>query len=216
LIFTSDNGCSPQANFKELTKVSHSPSHIYRGHKADIYEGGHRIPFIVRWPARIKAGSKSAATTCLTDLMATAADITGTKMPENSAEDSISILPALTSNQPQVREDIIHHSINGSFAIRQGDWKLIFCPGSGGWSSPRPSDAFKKKLPLIQLYNLSTDPGEQKNVYKANIAKVKELYALLAKQIELGRSTAGLPQKNEGETPFTPKGFEGMKAELGL
>lgn len=214
VIFTSDNGCSPRADFEELAAIGHKPSHIYRGHKADIFEGGHRVPFIVHWPAKIKAGSVSNETICLTDLMATAAEINGLKMPENAGEDSVSFLPALLGQKVKLREATVHHSINGSFAIRQGDWKLILCPGSGGWSSPKPNIAFKEKLPLIQLYNLSSDPAESKNVFKENPAKVKELYALLKKYVEEGRSTPGKTQSNEGDTPFTPKGFDIHK--LGL
>ena len=218
VIFTSDNGCSPRADFKELAAIGHNPSYKFRGHKADIYEGGHRVPFIVHWPAKVKAGTISNQTTCLTDLMATAADINGAKVPDNAAEDSVSILPALLGQKinGSLREATVHHSINGSFALRKENWKLVLCPGSGGWSSPRPNDAFKQKLPLIQLFDLNSDPGETKNLYKSNPEKVKELYTLLKKYVEDGRSTAGGAQKNEGSTPFTPKGFEAIAQELGL
>ena len=216
LIFTSDNGCSPRADFKELTAINHKPSHIYRGHKADIYEGGHRVPFIVHWPAKVKAGSISHETICLTDLMATAAAITGAKVPDNSAEDSVSILPALVGEDKKLREATVHHSINGSFAIRQGDWKLILCPGSGGWSAPRPKEAYQKKLPVIQLYNLKSDPAESNNVYKANPTIVKSLYSLLQKYVDDGRSTPGEKQSNEGETPINPNNFDSIAKEIGL
>jgi arylsulfatase A len=218
VIFTSDNGCSPRADFKELADVGHSPSHIYRGHKADIYEGGHRIPFIVHWPAKIKPNQISSETICLTDLMATAGDINNAVIPDNAAEDSVSFLPALLGQKMDkpLREATVHHSINGSFALRQGQWKLILCPGSGGWSSPRPKEAYKGKLPVIQLYNLNSDPGEKNNIYKENKEKVKELYSLLKKYVEEGRSTPGNKQSNEGKTVFNPKGFEAIAKELGL
>jgi len=90
------------------------------------------------------------------------------------------------------------------------------CPGSGGWSAPRPKDAYKKKLPLIQLFDLTADPGEKNNVYAQNPTVVKSLYALLAKHVADGRSTPGAPQKNEGVTKYDPKGFDKMKKELGL
>jgi arylsulfatase A len=218
VIFTSDNGCSPRADLPELKTVGHNPSHIYRGHKADIYEGGHRVPFLVRWPAGIKGGAVSDEIICLTDLMATAADITGASIPVNAAEDSVSILPALLgekSNRP-LRDATVHHSINGSFALRQGDWKLVLCPGSGGWSAPRTKDAYKMKLPVIQLFNLKLDPEEQKNVYKENGPLVQKLYDILKKYVEDGRSTPGENQKNEGDTPFTPKGFEEIAKEITL
>ena len=130
VIVTSDNGCSPQAGFPELEGKGHDPSHIFRGHKADIYEGGHRIPFFVRWPARVAAGRTSAETLCLTDFMRTVADILQVPVPENAAEDSVSFLPVLLGRSGgPLREATVHHSINGSFAIRQGRWKLAFCPG---------------------------------------------------------------------------------------
>jgi len=216
VIFTSDNGCSPRADFEELTEIGHKPSHIYRGHKADIYEGGHRVPFIVHWPAKIKPGTVSNETICLTDLMATAADINDAEVPDNSAEDSVSFLPALLGKGVKLREATVHHSINGSFAIRKDNWKLILCPGSGGWSSPRPKEAFGGDLPLIQLFDLAKDPAEQKNLYKQNPAKVKELYTLLKKYVDEGRSTDGKAQSNEGVTNINPKGFETIAKELGL
>ena len=139
VIFTSDNGCSPEAKFDELLAKGHNPSDRFRGTKADIFDGGHRIPFIVRWPARVKAGQTSDQLICLTDLFATCAEILGEKLPGTAAEDSVSILPALLGEDTApLREAIVHHSINGSFAIRQGNWKLELCADSGGWSAPRP------------------------------------------------------------------------------
>ncbi len=215
-IFTSDNGCSPRAEFEELDAVGHKPGGIYRGNKADAYEAGHRVPFIVRWPAGVKAGGVSDATICLTDLFATLADITGAKVPSDAAEDSVSFLRALKGKKGQVRKGTVHHSINGSFAIRKGDWKLLLCPGSGGWSSPTPAETKKLDLPPIQLFNLARDPGETNNVYLKNKDKVKELYALLSAYVANGRSTPGPKQKNEGETPFDPEGFAKLKADLGI
>ena len=144
LIFTSDNGCSPQADFPALLAKGHNPSHVLRGHKADIWDGGHRVPFVVRWPAKVKAGTSCDQLVSLVDFMATCASITGTKLPDNAAEDSVSILPALlgTADRP-LREALVHHSINGRFSIRQGSWKLELCPGSGGWSVPNDQQAAK-------------------------------------------------------------------------
>ncbi len=134
IIFTSDNGCSPRADFEELAAVGHDPSDVYRGHKADIYEGGHRVPFIVSWPDRMKGNFKTDETICTTDFMATAAAMVGVDLPDNAGEDSYSFLPVLLQEdyQPPLREATVHHSIEGRFAIRQGDWKLILWPGSGG------------------------------------------------------------------------------------
>ena len=189
-IFTSDNGCSPEADFAELEKQGHDPSSIYRGHKADIFEGGHRVPFIVRWPARVKAGTSCDDPTCLTDLLATMAEILGQKLPADAGEDSVSMLPNLVGESKQpVREAIVHHSINGTFAIRQGKWKLIDAPHSGGWSRPKPAQkTLYKDLPKIQLYDLEKDPAELRNVSVENPGIVKRLKMLLEKYREGGRS----------------------------
>ncbi len=201
IIVTSDNGCSPMANFKELRDQGHDPSYHFRGHKADIFEGGHRIPFLVHWPARVKAGTTSDQTVCLTDLMATAADIVDGNVPDNAGEDSVSILPAMLGKTSKpLREATVHHSINGSFSIRQGKWKLELCPGSGGWSAPRPDKAKKMDLPKVQLYDLSKDIAEKKNVQDEHPKVVERLTKLLQQYVDEGRSTPGAPQQNEGRT----------------
>lgn len=196
LIFTTDNGCSPQADFEQLASKGHSPSYIFRGHKADIYEGGHRVPYVLHWPANVKPG-KSEQLVCTTDLFSTLADIIGQELPDNIAEDSFSFLPALQGNAGQ-RESIVHHSINGSFAYRKGDWKAIFCPGSGGWSAPRPNSEGIENLPQIQLYNLRTDSAEENNLQTENGNLVEQFRQELAKIVADGRSTPGKPQKNDG------------------
>ena len=190
VIFTSDNGCSPQAKFDELLAKGHNPSQQFRGTKADIFEGGHRVPFIVRWAARVKAGQTSDQIICLNDLFATCAEILGEKLPDNAAEDSVSILPALESRADKpLREALVHHSINGSFSIRQGNWKLELCADSGGWSAPRPGSKPAQSLPAVQLYNLATDIGEKQNVQAEHPEIVARLRALLEKYIADGRST---------------------------
>ena len=199
VVFTSDNGCSPEAKFDELLAKGHNPSHVFRGHKADIYEGGHRVPFLVRWPGRVKPGTTTDHLTCLTDFMATTADIVGSKLPENAAEDSISFLPTLLgqTDKPS-RGTLVSHSINGSFAIRDGMWKLCLCPGSGGWSTPRPGQK-GADLPPVQLFNLRDDIGEKTNLHDQHPEVVERLTALLNKQVTDGRSTPGAPQKNAVE-----------------
>lgn len=199
IVFTSDNGCSPSANFGELARHGHNPSHIFRGMKADIFEGGHRIPFLVRWPAQVKVGSRSDQTLCLTDFMATAADILGAKLPATAGEDSVSILPAMKGQADKpLREATVHHSINGSFSIRQGPWKLELCPGSGGWSNPRPGKA-TKDLPPVQLYNLDSDIGETQNLQAEHPEIVKQLTELLTRYVQSGRSTPGPASRNDVE-----------------
>jgi arylsulfatase A-like enzyme len=198
IIFTSDNGCSPEADFEQLSSLGHSPSFVYRGHKADIYEGGHRIPFIVKWPEIISSGRTSIQTVSLNDLMATMAEITSFDMPDDAAEDSYSIFPIL-SGEPTgfQRESVIHHSINGFFAIRKGKWKLNVCAGSGGWSHPTESEAKEMGLPGLQLYDLDKDPGEENNIAAGNPEIVKELKELLNDHIFSGRSTPGSKQLND-------------------
>ena len=199
VFFTSDNGCSPSANFDQLAGFHHNPNFEFRGHKADIFEGGHRIPLLVSWPGRIAPGSKSAHLTCLNDFMATCAEIIGEKLPDNAGEDSISLLPILEgrSDGPR-RESLVHHSINGTFAIRKGSWKLELCPDSGGWSNPRPRAPITKSLPKIQLYDLSKDVAENNNVQTQHPEVVEELIQLLEKIAVDGRSTPGPIQLNTG------------------
>ena len=200
VVFTSDNGCSPSANFGELKAKGHNPSYIFRGHKADLFDGGHRIPCVVRWPARIKT-HKVDQTVCLNDFMATFANVTGYKLKDNEGEDSYNLMPLLlnTNPQPAIREATVHHSIDGAFTIRKGEWKLLFSAGSGGWSSPKSNEPNYKSLPPVQLYNLKSDPGEAKNLYAEFPAVVAELTALMKKYIQDGRSTPGAPQKNDGK-----------------
>ena len=199
VIVTSDNGCSPQADIPGLEALGHRPSATFRGHKADIYEGGHRVPFLVRWPARVAPGRSSAQTVCLTDFMRTMADIVGAPLPDGAAEDSVSFLPALLGrDRAPLREATVHHSINGSFAIRQGKWKLAFCPGSGGWTFPRPGQHDASGLPLVQLFDLEADPGETTNRQAEHPDVVARLTALMEKYAADGRSTPGAVQPNDG------------------
>uniref|UniRef100_UPI00321647CA sulfatase family protein n=1 Tax=uncultured Draconibacterium sp. TaxID=1573823 RepID=UPI00321647CA len=198
LIFTSDNGCSPQADYEQLATKGHDPSYVFRGHKADIFEGGHRVPYIVSWPERVKPG-KSDQLLCTTDLFATVADIIGREYMDNVAEDSYSFLPALgVDSKTETRKSIVHHSINGSFAYRKGNYKVNFCPGSGGWSAPRPNSEGIDILPSVQLYNLNEDIGEQNNIQDKHPEIVEEFRAELSKMVKDGRSTKGEPQKNDG------------------
>ncbi|GAB2478060.1 sulfatase family protein [Algoriphagus taiwanensis] len=199
VIFSSDNGCAPAAGFNKLVEMGHLPSAQFRGHKADIYEGGHRVPFIAKWPKQIQAGSSAEETVSLVDFFATAAELSGYEVGENEGEDSYSLLPLFRqeSRQGEFREGTVFHSVNGTFAIRKGDWKLILAPGSGGWSFPRPGDPAAADLPEVQLYDLATDPGETSNLQAEQREKVQELTALLSKYIREGRSTPGIPQAND-------------------
>ena len=199
VIFSADNGCSPMADFDELVACGHNPSYHFRGMKSDIFEGGHRVPFVIRWPETIKPGSESDQTLCLADLTATMAEITGYALPDNAGEDSVSNLTIWdgTATTP-VREATVHHSINGSFSIRKGKWKLEMCPGSGGWSYPTARDDVIASLPPIQLYDLEADIAEKENVQEQHPDIVNDLMVLLTMYVKEGRSTPGAAQKNTG------------------
>ena len=197
VIVASDNGCSPFAQFDELLAKGHNPNYVFRGNKADIYEGGHHVPFLARWPAKVKPGTTSDRLICLSDFMATCAEIIGAALPAGAAEDSVSFLPALAGKLDAAsRPAVVHHSSNGSFAIREGAWKLALCPGSGGWSAPRPGRDDSSGLPLVQLYDLAKDQAEQHNVQADYPDVVARLTALLGKYVADGRSTPGSMQAN--------------------
>ncbi|MBI3207720.1 MAG: arylsulfatase [Candidatus Solibacter usitatus] len=187
LILTSDNGAhwTPE----EIAMHQHRANGRVRGQKADVYDGGHRIPFMARWPGHIAAGRVSDQLACLTDFMATAAEITGFALPRESAEDSFSIAPALFGSKPQtqVREAVVHHSSQGLFAIRKGEWKLSTGRGSWGFSVPQKITP-KPGEPPMELYNLKTDPLEQDNLYFKRADVVKSMAELLEKWKRDGRS----------------------------
>ena len=200
VVFTADNGCSHQANIPELLAAGHNPSHIYRGHKADLYEGGHRVPFLVRWPAKVMAGSVSDQLVGQFDFIATFADLLEKPLPEDAGEDSVSFLPALLgTDEGPIRRSLVSQSINGSFAIRDGEWKLLLCPGSGGWSVPRPGADDTSEMPDFQLYDLSADPGETTNLVAAQPERVAKMKAAMEEAIAEGRTTPGPRLKNDGE-----------------
>lgn len=206
VIFTSDNGCSPEANFGVLKKQGHDPSAGYRGHKADIYEGGHRVPFLCRWPGVIKPGTTTQALTCLTDVYATLEEITGQDKQAVGGEDSFSLIPVFKGQPSSERDSLVSHSIGGSFAIRQGPWKLCLSAGSGGWSAPKEPEAKRQGLPAMQLFHLGEDPAEQKNLVESNPEQVQALLRLLDQQVSRGRCTPGDEIPNDRDVKFLPDG----------
>ncbi len=183
-ILTSDNGAEWDPS--HIAEHGHYANHPdLRGKKRDAWEGGHREPFVARWPAKIAAGSVSDQTVCLTDLMATAAEIVGEELPADAGEDSYSLLPILLDQADgPVREATVHHSVDGTFAIRQGKWKMIDGqgPGSNQWEGAQEGD------PPGQLYDLTLDIGEQRNLYAEETEVVGRLKALLEKYKEKGFS----------------------------
>jgi arylsulfatase A-like enzyme len=187
LIMTSDNGAHWLP--AEIQQWGHRANDGLRGQKADIWDGGHRIPFMARWPGHAKAGSTCSELICLTDLMGTAAAITGFQIPANAGEDSYSILPALEGRKLDhpIREAIVHHSSQGHFSIRQGAWKLNIGRGSGGFTPPveyRP----KPGEPDGELFNMQDDVAETHNYYQERPEIVAKLKALLEKYQKEGRS----------------------------
>ena len=208
VIFTSDNGCSPEANFGVLKEHGHNPSGRYRGHKADIYEGGHRVPFIARWPGRIDVGGATNAVVCLTDVYATLEAITGQEKKALGGEDGFNLLPVFKGAETSGRRTLVSHSIDGSFAIRQGSWKLCLSGGSGGWSAPREGTAKHQGLPPMQLFNLQTDPSETNNLVAEHPEKVQSMLRLLQLEVQCGRCTEGELLKNDRDVQFLPDGVE--------
>ncbi len=189
LILTSDNGAhwTPQ----DKAKYGHLANGQRRGQKADIWEGGHRVPFLVRWPGRVEPGTTSDQTLCLTDLFATCAAVVGADVPDAAAEDSFNMLPAfLGQAEDPIRPAIVHHSSQGMFAIRQGDWKLCEGLGSGGFSNPQHIEPAPGG-PKGQLYNLKDDPMESQNLYSGHPEVVARLTSLLDRYREEGRSRPG-------------------------
>ena len=207
LIFTSDNG--PEIT-GEVRPGAYDRAQLYRhysmgplrGAKRDAWEGGHRVPFIARWPGRIPAGSQSSETICHVDLMATVAALLSVKLPENAGEDSYNILPALLGEKldAPIREATVHHSAKGHFAIRKGNWVLI--DWKTGDDNKEP-DWFKKERGYeahsqpCELYDLRQDLAERRNLCPEQPEKVAELKALLEKYKRDGRSTPGAPQEND-------------------
>ena len=210
VLFTSDNGCAPyigidyeaentrMGRVKELEAKGHYPSAGFRGYKSDIWEGGHRVPCVARWPGVVKPGSRSAETICLTDILATCAEAVGARVPPDAAGDSMSFLHALrgSSRNPR-RAAVVHHSIGGQFAIRQGKWKLALCAGSGGWTEPTEAQAAQQNLPPVQLYDLHANPAERTNISNQHPTEVSRLTELLEHYVTQGRSGPGPPLSND-------------------
>lgn len=203
VIFTSDNGpevveIRPGA-YDRLKECGHASMGKLRGCKRDLWEGGHRVPFIARWPRQIPAGKTNDETICHVDFMATVAAILGAKLPDNAAEDSYNILPALRGeklNQP-IRPATVHHAAGGKFAIRKGDWVLLDAPtgDDNGGQQRRGEPQWFKDLRAYQphdqpgeLYNLTKDISQRDNLYAQQSEKVRELRELLVKYQREGRS----------------------------
>ena len=177
VIFTSDNG----AHWTPEDKAAwpHRANANWRGMKADLWDAGHRIPVIARWPGKIKPGTVSSQLGCLTDLMATVAAIQSFHLPDNAGEDSFNLLPAFLGKATNpIRQAVVHHSNQGMFSIRAGNWKLELGLGSGGFSAPAQIPPVPGG-PQGQLYDLAKDPEETDNVYLQHPDVVARLTAQL-------------------------------------
>ncbi len=189
VIFASDNGARWTRDM--IARYGHRANAGWRGMKADIWDGGHRIPFLARWPGRIRAGASTGELGCLTDFFATTAGLLGRKVTHNTAEDSFNLLPLMTGKSSRSpREAVVHHSTLGMFSIRDRNWKLVLGHGSGGFTEPitvksRPGD------PPGELYDMSVDPGEARDLYSERPQEVARLTKLLQRYRAEGRSRPG-------------------------
>jgi arylsulfatase A-like enzyme len=199
VVFTSDNGTSPASKLDQMQAKGHFSSMDYRGLKGSLYEGGHRVPFIVRWPNSVKAGTKTNYHGSLVDMMATVADINDVKLADNVGEDSVSFLPVLQGKiVDDTKRGIVYHSDAGYYAIAQGKWKLVLHK-TGGTRRKNPKD---KNNPVkdagdIQLFNMEVDPTERVSVHAANPEVVSNLSKLLASYVSKGRSNDGVLADND-------------------
>ncbi len=185
VIFTADNGAETNT-YDHIQDYDHWSSNGRRGAKRDLYEGGHRVPFIARWREFIPAGSQSDEVVCLTDIMATIADIVDYELPAGSAEDSYSILPVLKGERlsERIREATVHHSARGNFAIRQGDWVYIDGPNGADNAEPEPilnALGVNDDDEPAELYNLRENPNQTTNAYRNHPEKSVTLKELLDK-----------------------------------
>jgi arylsulfatase A-like enzyme len=224
VIVTSDHGPASYAgnirvatvnNLKELEKLGHYATGLYRGYKFSVYEGGLRVPYIVRWPGVVEAGVTCDRLIGLNDLIATLADITGYAFKAGEAPDSISYLPLLKDARAEApRRSLIMESTR-NFVIREGRWKLALTPGSGTngtWGQEPDEAAWKRALdafgerptleqllaaPFVQLFDMEADPGERHNLASSRPEIVSRLAERLSDDIARGRSTPGEPLKND-------------------
>jgi arylsulfatase A-like enzyme len=201
VIFCSDNGPEVPSVNAMRRDHQHDGARPWRGMKRDQWEGGHRTPLIVRWPKRVEAGSIARQTVCLTDVFATCADLLGQKLPNDAAEDSFSWWPLMRGElgEQPVRPYTLHQTPRNVLAIRQGDWKYLDHPGSGGNDYSREGAWGLKAYALAagnegapgQLYNLAEDPGETRNLYHEHPEVVTRLKKQLEATVKSGRSAPG-------------------------
>jgi len=197
VVFTADNGHSHYTGWEQLVAAGHRPSGPYRGHKGDVWEGGHRVPLVVRWPGHVEAGTSSDQIVCLTDLFATCAEIIGEELPAGGGEDSLSFLPALLGKSPsEGRATLVSHSNFGEFAYRDGPWKLVF-----RISGPNLGQS-RGKPTIAELYHLESDVGEQADLSGKHPDVVKRMTKDLRALIDRGTSRDGQKAANDTVVRF--------------
>ncbi len=193
VIFTADNGHSHYTGWESLIEAGHLPSGPYRGHKGDIWEGGHRVPFIVRWPGKVAAGTSNRQLVCLSDIFATCSEIVSVDLlPDNSAEDSFSFLNTLLGKDgPVSRQNLVSHSVHGEFAYRSGPWKIVF-------KLPENNrEASRGKAAIVELYQLDEDIAEEHNLTEERPGIVRQLTNEMSVLVQRGTSRPGPDQQND-------------------
>jgi arylsulfatase A-like enzyme len=193
IFFTSDNGCAPYIGANDMEAQGHFPSGPLRGYKSDVWEGGHRVPYVVSWPGVVQPGSECRQLVHQADIMATIAAVLHTTLPDSAAEDSFSLLPLLEGKDEPIRQHAVSCAARGVAGLRQGPWKLIF----------EHDPAAKTD---VQLYNLDDDLAETRNLAAEKPEKVAELKELMEKLVADGRSTPGAAQKNDVEVTICDRG----------
>ena len=194
VLFTSDNGCAAYIGVKDMEKQGHFPSGPLRDYKTSVYEGGHRVPFVVKWPGVVNAGSECKQLVLQADTIATLAEILGTTLPETAGEDSFSLMPLLKGEDRPIRTNAVNTACGGIPSFRDGAWKYI--------AAAKP-----------ELYNLDEDLAESMNVAPLHPDRVKAMQAAFEKLIRAGRSTPGAPQKNDIQVVRYPKATAPAKAK---
>jgi arylsulfatase A len=198
VLFSSDNGCASYIGVPSLEAQGHFPSGPLREYKTSVYEGGHRVPFVVKWPGVVKAGSVCKQLVHQADTIATLAEILDVKLPENAGEDSFSMMPLLRGEERPIRTHSINTACAGTPSLREGAWKLVFAV-----------DAAKKTR--VQLYNLDEDIAERNNLADEQPDRVRSMKDTMEKLISNGRSTDGPPQKNDVTVVRYPKAIAPAK-----
>ncbi len=192
VIFTADNGHSHYTGWDELVQAGHMPSGPFRGHKGDIWEGGHRVPLLVRWTGRIEPGSTSSQLVSLTDIFATSLEAIGAEVPAEGAEDSMSFLGATFGTSPEsARTSLVSHSNQGEFAYRDGPWKLVFRRSDSSLENSRG------QATIAELYNLESDIAEEHDLVAENPEMAEELKRRFDELIARGASRPGVESAND-------------------